>query len=309
MNPRQIVAGYLFFQAIGVAVWWVLLLWVPPSVKWFQPEDWPADALIGFWLSDLLLLVGGSVVAAIAVLRRTVWAALAVWSLAIVVWYPTLYCIGVSVITGEAWIASAMMASMAGLTLAIATIHGNAVQSPATIRVTAMNVPTALAWTFVETSFFWSLFLWILPMGIVELEDRLGWSAFVHAGQVGFSVLLFVTASALGVWSGVSMAVYGDGTPLPTATAPKLVIAGPYRFVRNPMAVAGILQGIAVGWFLGSFAVIGYAVAGALAWHGFVRPVEEGDLHKRFGDDYMRYQKNVSLWVPSFVTRSSTKGL
>jgi protein-S-isoprenylcysteine O-methyltransferase Ste14 len=35
-----------------------------------------------------------------------------------------------------------------------------------------------------------------------------------------------------------------------------LVIAGPYRYVRNPMAVAGILQGIAVGWYLGSVSVI-----------------------------------------------------
>lgn len=31
----------------------------------------------------------------------------------------------------------------------------------------------------------------------------------------------------------------------------RLVIARPYRFVRNPMAVAGIVQGLAVGWYLG----------------------------------------------------------
>jgi protein-S-isoprenylcysteine O-methyltransferase Ste14 len=66
------------------------------------------------------------------------------------------------------------------------------------------------------------------------------------------------------------------------------------------MAVAGILQGIAVGWYLGSVSVIIYSLTGAVLWHIAVRPVEERDLAKRFGQSYAGYQKNVRLWVPRF---------
>lgn len=94
------------------------------------------------------------------------------------------------------------------------------------------------------------------------------------------------------------MATLGEGTPLPTATASKLVIAGPYIWIRNPMAVAGILQGIAVGWWLGSPAALAYACAGIAVWHYLVRPSEEADLLMRFGNDYERYRKSVGLWIP-----------
>lgn len=306
MNPQKIIASYLVIQAAGTAGWWALLFWVRDSVSWFQPDDWPADALLGFWLADFLLLVGGSIAVAAAVVAERPWAGIAIWSLAAAVWYPTLYCIGVSVLTDGEWIASAMMTSMAGLTLAMATIYGNATQPPATIRVTPMSKKGALLWTFAQTAIFWGVFLWILPKGIVELESRLGWNAFVHTGQCILSISFLAAASVLGAWSGITMALAGDGTPLPTATAPKLVVRGPYRFVRNPMAVAGISQGVAVGWWMGSFGVIAYSIVGAFVWHWFVRPVEEADLRSRFGDDYGRYKEVTRLWVPRFGLRGRT---
>ena len=181
----------------------------------------------------------------------------------------------------------------------MATIHGTTTQSPATIRVTAMKKTTALAWTFAQTVVFWSVFLWIFPKGIVEAQHRVGLNEFYHTGQSALSIVLFIVASAIGAWSGLAMASHGDGTPLPTATAAKLVIVGPYRFVRNPMAFAGIMQGLAVGWYMGSYAVIGYSLAGAFVWHLFVRPVEENDLRVRFGDRYRQYQRDVRLWLPT----------
>jgi protein-S-isoprenylcysteine O-methyltransferase Ste14 len=298
MNARQIVAAYLIAQALGTAAWWALLLLVPESVKWFQPETWPENSLLGFWLSDSVLLIGGSIAVAAAVWTRKAWTGIAIWSLAAAVWYPTLYCLGVSLLTDQAWIASAMMVSMAGLTLSMATIQGNSNQQPATIRVIPMTKTAAVGWTVAQLAIFWGVFLWILPKGIVELESRLGVPSILHAYQSSIAVGLFIVASTLGLWSGVTMAMRGDGTPLPTATAPKLVVAGPYRWVRNPMAVAGIVQGIAVGWMLGSYVVISYAILGIFVWHLFVRPVEEADLQSRFGDSYTRYRHSVGLWIP-----------
>lgn len=203
--------------------------------------------------------------------------------------------------TDQAWVASALMVSMAGLSLAMATIAGTANQEPAAIRALSMSRLHASLWTLSQTLIFWSVFLWILPKGIVEMEQRLAWPSFQHRGQIFGSITLFIAASGLGLSSGLTMAMRGLGTPLPTATAPLLVISGPYRRVRNPMALAGIAQGMGVGWYLGSYSVIGYALLGAIVWHLFVRPVEEADLEVRFGDDYRHYKANVRLWIPKLV--------
>lgn len=307
MDAKQIVASYFFAQAAGTAAWWLLLVLYPSSIKWFQPADWPAGSLLSFWLADFVLLIGGSTIAGLMVLKRTAWAITVVWAVATTLWYPTLVCLATSFQTDEAWIASAMMVGMAGLTLAMATIHGNPAQTPATIRATPMSKTSAVAWTFAQTILFWGAFLWILPKGILELGQHLDWSTFTHPGQTIASLALFFIASILGLFSGATMAVQGDGTPLPTATAPKLVIAGPYRFVRNPMALAGIAQGIAIGWLLGSYAVIGYAITGAFVWHWFVRPVEEHDLTMRFGESYRQYQANVRLWIPTLPAGSPSE--
>ena len=308
-HATRIVAIYLLIQAISTAAWWGLLVGHPPSVDWFQPSDWPAGSLLSFWLADFVLIIGGSLIAAVGVWRRCEWSTTVVWMVAAVTWYPTLVCIATSVQTGQAWIASSMMVSMAGLSLAMASIHGNTHQSPATIRVTPMTRNAAIFWTLGQTVIFWGTFLWVLPMGIVELERQIGLAQFAVPLQTMTASTLFVVASSLGLWSGITMATRGDGTPLPTATAPRLVIAGPYRFVRNPMAVAGIVQGIAVGWLLGSYAVIAYSLAGAVLWHIAVRPVEERDLSERFGEGYSAYQSRVGLWLPRRATNSLTTGL
>lgn len=124
MNARTIVTIYLLAQAVGTAAWWCALLIVPESIDWFQPASWPDDALLGFWFADGLLVVGGSLVAAIMIFKRLLHSSVSIWKLAAMTWYPTLYCIGVSVLTGEASLPSGLMSCMAGLTLSMATIYG-----------------------------------------------------------------------------------------------------------------------------------------------------------------------------------------
>ena len=140
----------------------------------------------------------------------------------------------------------------------------------------------------------WGTFLWALPQIIVGLEAFLQFPGFQPLKVLGWAI--FLAAGAIGLPCGILFAVHGDGTPLPLDTANNLVIRGPYRHIRNPMATMGILQGVAVGMILGSFLVILYSIIGGVVWHLIARPWEEADLEDRFGDEYRTYRSAVPLW-------------
>lgn len=157
-----------------------------------------------------------------------------------------------------------------------------------------------LAKTTLQAAVFGMVFLVVLPVLLHRVAILLGLDspnppplALRFAG-----VALFAAATALNWVSAWVMAVEGDGTPLPIDATRRLVARGPYRYVRNPMAIAGILQGVAVGVFLGSPWVVGYALAGAVLWQVVVRPWEEADLQRRFGETYARYRAAVPCWLP-----------
>lgn len=89
-----------------------------------------------------------------------------------------------------------------------------------------------------------------------------------------------------------------DGTPAPPAPTAHLVVAGPYRFVRNPMyvAVAAIILGQAV--LFGSWGVLIYLAVALTAVVLFVTFYEEPTLTETYGDEYRTYRANVRGWIP-----------
>ncbi len=169
-----------------------------------------------------------------------------------------------------------------------------------------------VAATLAQTAVFWAVFLFVLPALVEAVELELGSFRALHdvvPHTKGAGVVLFALGGALGLWSGLTMALRGRGTPLPVAAARELVVAGPYRAIRNPMALGGILQGVAVGLYDGSPAVVLYALAGAWLWHTLVRPVEERFLYERFGAAFASYRDRVPLWLPPLSPRRAERAL
>lgn len=151
--------------------------------------------------------------------------------------------------------------------------------------------------TLAQTAVMWSIFLSVLPILVSMIERSFfNWKLPAVPAEICWGG--FALFGSIGIYSGMLFAVHGRGTPLPLDTATRFIVLGPYRWVRNPMAIAGITQGVWIGLLLRSPAVLAYCLAGAVIWHCFARPWEEKDLAKRFGEPYVLYRDSVRNWLP-----------
>lgn len=159
---------------------------------------------------------------------------------------------------------------------------------------------TNLAKTAVQIVVVWGFGLVLVPLVLHEIEDALGADGVHWPGRRAVGTALLAGGSALGLWSAWLMAVQGRGTPVPFAAARRLVANGPYRVVRNPMAISAVVQLLGVAALLGSPAVVALAVGAGLFWNAVMRPSEEAFLLQQFGDEYEDYCRRVRCWLPTF---------
>jgi protein-S-isoprenylcysteine O-methyltransferase Ste14 len=294
----RLARWYFGGQAIAGGLWWVGVF----SSDGLRRST--LGSLSAGWLAgpDLLLFVGASAVAAVT--GRRGWAAVAAgWTVLVAA-----ALVGYATVTGEAgWGALLMVAAAAGSVGAGATLWLGRLPidlllvGPVGFRVApARSDRSNVAHSLSQLVFFWTTFLIALPLFLTWLESRwrIRWPRLADDPLSAPGIVVFVVGSAIGLWSCLTMATLGRGTPLPSVSARVLVVAGPYGLVRNPMAVAGALQTIGVGLWAGSWTVILSALVGGALWHGLIRPAEEADLLSRFGEDYLRYRRRVRCWIP-----------
>ncbi|WP_159573826.1 isoprenylcysteine carboxylmethyltransferase family protein [Curtobacterium sp. 18060] len=309
--------GRLYFalQAVGGTAWWIGVATLPAvrtlTLGSLDPVVVAALDVPLFVVASALAAVSAGTVGRIAATVATVWTALVLAGLA--VW---------ATVTGEAgWGVVVMTAATVGSVLALALVLLGRVPTewltsgPLRFRTADPGAATSrhVVATTVQIVVFWGLFLGVFPVAIAVAEHR--WR--LHPALPGpvvtallvVGLVVLALASALGIASAAAMSTKGAGTPLPSASANRLVVAGPYRSVRNPMALAGITQGVAVGLLLGSWMVVVYALAGSIVWNCVVRPLEEADLEARFGDDFRRYAARVRCWVPRWPIAASVGGV
>lgn len=302
MFNRAAARWYFAAQGLAGAGWWVAVFTLPAIREATLGSLNPAFVAA----LDLPLFVAASLLTALGV-RWALWVAVP-WTVVVAV------CMVVySTATGLAgWGTIAMIAAAAGSIGAGLLLWRGRMPTewlligPFAFReAAASRTRKHVARTARQIVLFWGLFLVVGPCVIALAEANWGLRiALPHSISLSVTVsgiVLLVAASALGVWSAFAMSTRGEGTPLPSASASRLVISGPYRWVRNPMAVAGITQGVAVGLIAGSWLVVGYALAGSLIWNWLIRPQEEAELKARFGDEFIAYRNLVSCWIPRRV--------
>jgi len=140
-----------------------------------------------------------------------------------------------------------------------------------------------------------------IPALILALGDfQVGWSLDGALGALPLllGAILACAGVALMYRTIALFAREGEGTLAPWDPTRRLVVRGPYRFVRNPMITGVLCVLLGEAALFGSTGILALAAA-FLAVNAVWFPlVEEPALRRRFGAEYDTYSRNVPRWLP-----------
>lgn len=118
------------------------------------------------------------------------------------------------------------------------------------------------------------------------------------------SVPILAIGLFLMIWS-VLHFVRVKGTPVPFNPPPKLVTTGPYAHVRNPMVTGVFVLLFGLGVLLRSISLVSIFTPLFIllnVWE--LKAVEERELERRLGKDYVEYKKRVPMFIPRLKVRT-----
>jgi protein-S-isoprenylcysteine O-methyltransferase Ste14 len=150
----------------------------------------------------------------------------------------------------------------------------------------------ALVRALIVAPAFVSIWMYFVPRWIA------GAHAFDNARPLGWIVVAIGAAIGLPcVWE---FAWRGLGTPVPFDPPRRLVVTGPYRWVRNPMYLGMGLALIGEGIVFPHLTVTMLTMTALLLLFvtAFVMVYEEPTLRRTFGADYENYCRAVHRWIP-----------
>lgn len=119
---------------------------------------------------------------------------------------------------------------------------------------------------------------------------QFGWQA---VGAVLLLIGLVLFAASLG-----RFVSEGDGTLAPWDPPKKLVVQGPYRYVRNPMISGVIALLFGEGLLLLSTPHLQWALTFLVINMVYIPLFEEPQLAHRFGEPYREYCRHVRRFIP-----------
>lgn len=129
-------------------------------------------------------------------------------------------------------------------------------------------------------------------LGISEIFPR---SLSIILALPVFSIALFLLG-----WSVLNF-IRAEGTPVPFNPPPRLVTTGPYAYVRNPMLTGVFALLLGFGVLLGSASLLVVFTPLFImvnVWE--LKVIEEPELIKRLGEDYIEYRKRTPMFFPNF---------
>jgi protein-S-isoprenylcysteine O-methyltransferase Ste14 len=129
-------------------------------------------------------------------------------------------------------------------------------------------------------------FLPLLPDAVLPTPER-----YWIGGLIAVAAVVILV-----VWPALQFKKSGQD-PKPWTPTPEIVVAGPYRFTRNPMYLGMIIFCIGFAIILSdAWTLILTPLCGWLIYHLAIRH-EETYLEKKFGESYRAYKQTVRRWI------------
>ena len=128
---------------------------------------------------------------------------------------------------------------------------------------------------------------------VLDLPRLLPESARLSISIPVIAVGVFVTA-----WSAFHF-LKVKGTPVPFNPPPKVVNTGPYRYARNPMLTGVFLILFGIGFVINSVSLVLFFTPVYVLMNVWeLKHIEEPELVKRLGGDYIEYRRRTPMFVP-----------
>jgi protein-S-isoprenylcysteine O-methyltransferase Ste14 len=115
--------------------------------------------------------------------------------------------------------------------------------------------------------------------------------------------VLLIGAGLVPVVQSFAGFIKADGTPVPVASPPRLVVTGFYRYVRNPIYVGFLAIMLGQALLFGSPGLLEYTAVAWCVGAAAARFYEEPTLARKFGTEYQDYRRAVRAWIPRLYPR------
>jgi len=112
------------------------------------------------------------------------------------------------------------------------------------------------------------------------------------------AILLLVLGGLICVWPAIAF-ILSRGTPVPFNPPSKLITTGLYTYIRNPMLLGLFIFLIGLGVLFGSLSLIFiFTPLFILINVLYIKAIEEKEMEKKFGKQYLEYKKKVPMFFP-----------
>ncbi|MBT3390474.1 MAG: isoprenylcysteine carboxylmethyltransferase family protein [Chloroflexi bacterium] len=155
--------------------------------------------------------------------------------------------------------------------------------------------------------FFFPALLFFLPKVVFDPWLRLP-TLFRFSIRIIPAGALIVLGLFFVITSTKAQREIGKGTPMPLKATQKLVVEKPYSYCRNPLyfGLINFFSGISI--LIGSISSLIMVFIYASIIMLYTRLIEERELGKRFGDDYLAYKATTPFIIPGLhLIRRNTK--
>jgi protein-S-isoprenylcysteine O-methyltransferase Ste14 len=143
------------------------------------------------------------------------------------------------------------------------------------------------------------VFTAVFILAALALDRLLGFPAMIPMPlSIYFSAPVLLIGGLVTGWS-ILHFFKVKGTPVPANPPPELVETGPYAYSRNPMLLGIFIIMFGLGELLGSVSLtfIFTPLFVLVNWWE-LEQIEEPELEKRLGDEYIAYREKTPMFIP-----------